>query len=82
MAGNSIRWNNSKKSKRIENNKSRYENPKTMKNHKKIFAAFIAGFFTGLMIATLTSCQPKDGKEQTVKALFDQKNNEPLNSRG
>ena len=31
-----------------------------MKNHKKILAAFIAGFFTGAMMAILTSCQSNE----------------------
>ena len=61
MAGNSTRWNNSKKSKRIENNKSRYEKYYTMKKSnftKWGFLVIMIIFFTGLLILFFTSCQP------------------------
>ena len=59
-AGNSIRWNNSKKSKRIENNKSRYEKHEPMSKLDKLDKILIILFIVGVTMAIITSCQPTD----------------------
>ncbi len=62
MAGNSTRWNNSKKSKRIENNKSRYEKYKRMKRPDGYAVAILTIIVTLIIVALIgffTSCQTK-----------------------